>query len=126
MVSQRLENPNYGQWTLQTLFDIAQKLDKAVVVRFVDFPTFLKITGDFSDIAMNPMSYDQQAIDNLAARDTDASSSVMRGLASYGQIQSTSQPAANALETISGINIVTRSARPITASQSSLGSEMAA
>src|SRR5262245_27153895 len=40
-VVSRLEDPNYGKWTLQTLFDVAAKLNVAVLVRFVDIPTFL-------------------------------------------------------------------------------------
>src|SRR2546429_9880473 len=41
-VVSRLEDPKYGKWTLQTLFDIAAKLNVAVIVRFVDIPTFLR------------------------------------------------------------------------------------
>jgi len=39
-VVSRLEDPNYGKWTLQSLFDVAAKLNVAVTVRFVDFPNF--------------------------------------------------------------------------------------
>src|SRR5262249_31558562 len=35
-VVSRLEDPNYGKWTLQTLFEVATKLNIAVLVRFVD------------------------------------------------------------------------------------------
>ena len=61
----RLEDPNYGKWTLQTLFDVAAKLDIAVLVRFVDFPTFLRTTDDRSPSAISPSSYDQKAVDDL-------------------------------------------------------------
>src|SRR5216684_4400995 len=41
-VVSRLEDPKYGKWTLQTLFEVGSKLDVAVIVRFVDFSTFMK------------------------------------------------------------------------------------
>ena len=40
----RLEDPAYGKWTLQTLFDVAEKLDVAVFVRFVDHSRFLRLS----------------------------------------------------------------------------------
>src|SRR6266404_2487325 len=40
-VVSRLEDPNYGNWNLRTLFEVAKWLNVAVLVRFVDFPTFL-------------------------------------------------------------------------------------
>jgi hypothetical protein len=40
----RLERESYGKVNLQTLIDIATKLDIALVVRFVSFPTFLEMT----------------------------------------------------------------------------------
>jgi hypothetical protein len=58
-VVSRLEDPKYGKWTLQTLFEVASKLDVAVIVRFVDFSTFMKLTSDMSDEASRPVPYDQ-------------------------------------------------------------------
>jgi hypothetical protein len=66
-VVSRLQNPNYGKYTLQTLLDIATKMDLALIVRFVDYPTFLKMTGDFSDNAVRPESYTPEQVDNLVA-----------------------------------------------------------
>jgi hypothetical protein len=40
----RLEDPAYGKWTLQTLFDVAEKLEVEVFVRFVDHSTFLRLS----------------------------------------------------------------------------------
>lgn len=37
----RLENPAYGGWSLRTMLEIARKENVAVLVRFVDLPTFL-------------------------------------------------------------------------------------
>lgn len=62
----RLENPAYGGWSIRTMLEIARKLDVAVFVRFVDFPTFLQYTGDLSGGAVHPASYDEEAIDELA------------------------------------------------------------
>lgn len=37
----RLENPDYGKMTLQTLLEIAEAFDVALLVKFVDHQTFL-------------------------------------------------------------------------------------
>ncbi len=66
-VVSRLEDPHYGKLTLQTLLDIANKLDVALLVRFTDYPTFLNFTDDFSDDAINPSPYDQTSVDLLAS-----------------------------------------------------------
>jgi hypothetical protein len=66
-VVSRLEDPNYGKWRLQTLFDVASKLDVAVLVRFVDFSTFLRTTNDRSPSTILPEPYDQQKVDDLAS-----------------------------------------------------------
>jgi hypothetical protein len=58
-VVSRLEDPNYGKWTLQTLFDVAEKLNVAVLVRFVDVSTFLRLSEDMSEDASQPQPYDE-------------------------------------------------------------------
>jgi transcriptional regulator with XRE-family HTH domain len=58
-VVSRLENEEYGKITLQTLIDIATKLDIAFLGRFVDFPTFMQATADFSESAVVPQPYRQ-------------------------------------------------------------------
>jgi hypothetical protein len=65
-VVSRLENPSYGAWQLRTMFDVAKKMGVAVFVRFVDFPTFLKYSGDLSDNALRPQAYNEDAIEELA------------------------------------------------------------
>ena len=65
-VVSRLEDPKYGKWTLQTLFEVAAKLDVAVIVRFVDFSTFLKLTNDMSEEASRPTAYDQKAFEGFS------------------------------------------------------------
>lgn len=56
-VVSRLENEDYGKLGLQTLIDVATRLDVAVVVRFVDYPDFLRMTSDFSNEAVAPRPY---------------------------------------------------------------------
>jgi transcriptional regulator with XRE-family HTH domain len=65
-VVSRLEKQFDRHVSIQTLIDIAVKLDIAVIIRFVDFPTFLRYTEDYSDNALAPRCYDQAAIDLLA------------------------------------------------------------
>ena len=60
-VVSRLEDASYGKWTLQTLFEVAAKLDVAVIVRFVDFSTFMKLTNNMSDEATRPAAYHEAA-----------------------------------------------------------------
>jgi len=62
----RLEDPNYSGWTLRTLFQVAQKLNVAVVARFVNFQTFLRFTDDTSESALNPDSYNEARVDAFA------------------------------------------------------------
>ena len=58
-VVNRNENASYGKFTLQNLLDIAEKLDVAVHVRFVDFQRFIELTEDLSEKALKPMPYHQ-------------------------------------------------------------------
>jgi hypothetical protein len=62
----RLENPAYGGWSLRTMHEIARAENVAVLVRFVDFPTFLGFTDDMSDESLRPRAYDQAEIDSFA------------------------------------------------------------
>lgn len=57
-VVSRLENEEYGKLTLQTLLDIAEKLDIALEVRFVDYPTFIRGLRDLSSRTTAPAGYD--------------------------------------------------------------------
>ena len=56
-VVNRNENASYGKFSLQNLLEIAEKLDVAVHVRFVDFPTFIELTEDLSEAALKPKPY---------------------------------------------------------------------
>jgi hypothetical protein len=59
----RLERETYGKVSLQTLIDIALKLDIGLMVRFVSFPTFLKWTDDNKELA--PESYNKAQMEHL-------------------------------------------------------------
>jgi hypothetical protein len=69
-VVSRLESPAYGSWTLRTMFEVARKMNVAVFVRFVDFPTFLRYTDDMSDDALDPKGYDQMPPDMRSQHET--------------------------------------------------------
>jgi hypothetical protein len=62
VISERLESPSYGKWNLQTLLHIASKLDVALVVQFVDYPTFVKFTDEISDATVRPASFDERKL----------------------------------------------------------------
>ena len=65
-VVSRLEDPDYGRLTIETLLEVASKLDIALLVRFVDHATFLMATNDFSESAIRPEAYNQASINALA------------------------------------------------------------
>jgi hypothetical protein len=71
----RLENPSYAGWSLRTMLEVARKENVAVLVRFVDFPTFMEFTGDLSENALRPAMY------NVAMR--EAGDNFARGLERY-------------------------------------------
>lgn len=101
-VISRLENPGYSGWTLGTLFEIAAKLNVAVFVRFVDFPTFLKYTGDQSDAALHPESYDREKVDEFARLEAWQESAQDRGVIfniDLGKLWSDKAPSLNYLDT---------------------------
>lgn len=56
-VVSRIENPEYGQVSIQTLLDIAKKLDIALLVRFASYRDFLEITSDFTENSQKPKPF---------------------------------------------------------------------
>jgi hypothetical protein len=68
----RLERESYGKVNLQTLIDIATKLDIALIVRFVNFSTFLEWTKDYSQEALAPEAYRSVAQATVALPSRDA------------------------------------------------------
>lgn len=57
-VVSRLENVEYGRVTIQTLLNIAHRLDVALVVKFAEFSEFLSAYSELShtDLATRPYS----------------------------------------------------------------------
>jgi hypothetical protein len=77
-VVSRLESEDYGKLTLQTLLDIAEKLDIALVVKFADFPTFLGAVADGTPAAMAPSGYAPGSVQAVAPRDGSGDKYVSR------------------------------------------------
>jgi transcriptional regulator with XRE-family HTH domain len=94
-VISRLEKQLDRNISIQTLIDIAEKLDIAVIIRFVDFPAFLKYTENYTDIALAPPGYDQSAIDVLAREEERrAHDDALRAIFSPAPDQNTGSSAA--------------------------------
>ena len=53
----RIEDPDYGRVSLQTLIDVAEAFDVGLLVRFVSFSELLEQTADLSLEALNAPSY---------------------------------------------------------------------
>lgn len=59
-VVSRLEDPDYGKPSVQTLLEIASAFDVALIIQFVDFPEFMKRTRDTSPGALAAESFEAQ------------------------------------------------------------------
>lgn len=59
----RIENPDYGRHSQHTLLQLASTFDVALVVMFVDYPTFLEQSRDVSPDAMRVESFDRAALE---------------------------------------------------------------
>ncbi len=53
----RIESESYGNWSTNTLLDLATAFDVALEIRFVSWPKFLKDTTDASPAAMSVASF---------------------------------------------------------------------
>ena len=51
-VASRLEDPDYGKVTIQTLLEVANVFDVALEVRFVRYSSFIRNTRDVSVVSM--------------------------------------------------------------------------
>jgi hypothetical protein len=68
-VVSRLEDPSYGKMTINSLLDIAAKVDRALVIQFVDWKQFLKMTEDNSEAVSSPSPYNSDEIDAFSAHE---------------------------------------------------------
>ena len=71
-VISRLESESYGKLTISTLIEIAERLRLGLIIRFVDFPTFMKITQADSERALKPESYVHEHFEKFVAREKAA------------------------------------------------------
>ena len=65
-VVSRIENPDYGQLTLQTLFDIAEAFDLPLYVDFPEWEEWLARMKDFSPGSLQRRSFDLERLINPA------------------------------------------------------------
>lgn len=68
-VISRIEDPDYGKLTLQTLFDVAAAFDVALLVKFVDHKTFLTQGRNVSPADMRVTSFNATALMPTSARE---------------------------------------------------------
>ena len=53
----RLENPDYGRFSVSTLLSVASAFDVALLVRFVSYSDFLRQVTDAPPSALSPVAY---------------------------------------------------------------------
>jgi transcriptional regulator with XRE-family HTH domain len=58
-VLSRIEDPDYGKPTVQTLLEVASAFDVALLIQFVSYPEFLRRTKDVSTAALDAASFDE-------------------------------------------------------------------
>ncbi len=58
-VLSRIEDPDYGKLSVQTLLEVAAALDVALLVQYVNFPDFLERTRDVSPEGLNRESFSE-------------------------------------------------------------------
>ena len=64
-VVSRLEDPDYGKHTVQTLLEVAAAFDVALLVRFVTHENMLRITSDASPEALEVASFGPSQVEAL-------------------------------------------------------------
>jgi transcriptional regulator with XRE-family HTH domain len=67
-VISRLENPDYGKFTISTLLDIASAFDVALMVRFVPFSCLRFSLNDLSESALAVPKFEEERRDALSPR----------------------------------------------------------
>lgn len=66
-VISRIENQGTTS-NIQTLVEIAQKLNLGLIVRFVDYPTYVKLNSSYTQADISPSAYDQKVMDAFVGR----------------------------------------------------------
>src|ERR1700721_2321265 len=67
-VLSRIEDPDYGKLSIQTLLEVASAFDIALIVQFADFPEFVKRMEDVSPEALNRESFSETKFTALSGR----------------------------------------------------------
>lgn len=62
----RMENPEYGRFSVSTLLDLARAFDVALLIRFVPFRDLFETASDFSKSAMNVASFSELDLESPA------------------------------------------------------------
>ncbi|MEI7668532.1 MAG: helix-turn-helix transcriptional regulator [Pseudomonadota bacterium] len=69
----RLENPDSPK-SIQSLLDIAHAHKVALLVKFVDYPTYLRETSDISDLSLVPATYNQAKVNEMICNNVQSNS----------------------------------------------------
>ena len=64
----RIEDPDYGQLSLQTLFDLAAAFDLPLLVQFAEWPEWLNRMEDVSIEALQKSSFDGEHMASLSTQ----------------------------------------------------------
>jgi len=75
----RLENREYGKFSLQTLLDLAKAFDVALVVEFAEYRDFLLRTRNMSEGALARRKFSRASLESLCT-DSDTRFYVLNGL----------------------------------------------
>src|SRR5712691_1014212 len=59
-VISRLENPRYGKVSVQTLLELAEAFDVALLVKFVPFSRLLTETKNLSQMVLAPLAFKEE------------------------------------------------------------------
>ncbi|WP_193370077.1 helix-turn-helix domain-containing protein [Pelagibius marinus] len=87
-VVSRLEDPDYGRVSLQTLIEVADVFDVGVLVRFVGYRELLERTSDLSPAALLAPSFDEEESAPVTYKAVQGTSAASEGARS-GTEQST-------------------------------------
>lgn len=112
-VISRLENPEYGKVTIQTLLEIASKLDIALIVRFANYAEFLVATDDFSEQALKPSPYSDGCFDLLEKVVTTSNEQNMKSYITIQRRNSHQYLIRSTSESASGVKWYARTAKEL-------------
>jgi transcriptional regulator with XRE-family HTH domain len=59
-VVSRLEDPDYGKLSVQSLLEVASAFDVALLIQYISYPEFLRCTRDVSPQALEAESFDEK------------------------------------------------------------------